>query len=274
MTVSESEVAPPKSPFPAAERVHYKRNTLREVVCQLTFPQILQIMAPPISFQERIRAEYPVYKAPGQDGPGGLPPGLPPELAKLLSGPLKVQNQQHHFISGDERWRVSLDPSFVALTTSAYPGWDEFEDRLRALQEALIEIYSPAFFERVGLRYVNVIDRVRLGLENRPWSQLLGPAAAFPAIGDERLLREAQHALVFDIGQSQVARLTHGLVVIRSKRTGERSGYKFDSDFFTLSRTEVSAAHATLKSFNVQARQLFRWCISPELHEAMEPERI
>jgi uncharacterized protein (TIGR04255 family) len=38
---------------------------------------------------------------------------------------------------------------------------------------ALADIYSPSFYDRIGLRYVDVIDRASLGLSNVPWSELL-----------------------------------------------------------------------------------------------------
>lgn len=36
-----------------------------------------------------------------------------------------------------------------------------------------IQIYQPAFFERIGLRYVNAFSRRALGLEELLWDDLI-----------------------------------------------------------------------------------------------------
>ena len=38
---------------------------------------------------------------------------------------------------------------------------------------ALKDIYEPAFYSRIGLRYVDSVDRAALGMQNTPWSELL-----------------------------------------------------------------------------------------------------
>ena len=39
-----------------------------------------------------------------------------------------------------------------------------------------IRIYKPAYFERVGLRYVNIISREKLSLRDSAWKELIAPA--------------------------------------------------------------------------------------------------
>ena len=38
-----------------------------------------------------------------------------------------------------------------------------------------IQLYKPAYFQRVGLRYLNIVSRNALGLEDTPWRELFTP---------------------------------------------------------------------------------------------------
>src|SRR3989442_14073067 len=151
--------------FPDASRVLYERNTLQTVVCQLRFPQILRIEADePVAFQERIRAEYPILNTRAQLD---LAAALPEEIAKLVNASLPLpirQGRAYDFASPDEKWKATLAGTFIALTaTRAYERWEGFKTRLTPLVNAVIEIYQPAFFSRIGLRYQNAIQRSALG---------------------------------------------------------------------------------------------------------------
>ena len=47
-------------------------------------------------------------------------------------------------------------------------------------RQAFIRLYKPAYFQRVGLRYVNIFSRARLGLEGARWAELFSPAYTAP----------------------------------------------------------------------------------------------
>ena len=134
-------------------RCRYGSNPLAQVICQLRFPEILAISAnPPVAFQEAIRSEYPAF-ARRQEM-------LPPRVTGA-PGNLTVQKQEsvtnYQFSSPDGIWRVNLTGTFLSLSCSKYTSWEEFAARLDKPLAAFIQIYKPAYFERVGLRYLNFI---------------------------------------------------------------------------------------------------------------------
>ena len=47
----------------------------------------------------------------------------------------------------------------------AYPGWEAFGQHFDLPLAQFIRIYQPAFFQRIGLRYVNIFSRRALELE-------------------------------------------------------------------------------------------------------------
>lgn len=262
--------------FPEAPRVLYERNTLETVVCQLRFPQILRIEADePVAFQERIRSEYPILTTRAQLD---LTAGLPAEFAKLVGENLPLplrQGRAYDFASADEKWKATLAGTFVALTAArgAYVRWEDFKGRLTPLVNAVVEMYQPPFFSRIGLRYQNVIRRSVLGLDGVLWRELIQThvagelASSVPEAAVEGITTAVQFK--FDSGAKVVVR--HGLG--QTEGSGE-VGYVLDADFFTEDRTEVTNAIQRLEDFNREARRLLHWCITGRLHDAMGPRPL
>ena len=168
--------------FSHESRCIYEKNQLIEVICQLRFPDILKIEAQePYAFQDAIRGEYPQYAKKVEQ--------LPPQQAGGKLTPQGTVNN-YQFISADSQWKVSLTKSFIALSTHGYTRWEEFAQRLDRILAAFIQAYQPAYFSRVGLRYINAFRKAELGLENAQWRELIQPGY-LGLMGDD----DAQEAL-------------------------------------------------------------------------------
>ena len=166
-------------------RVHYDRPQLAEVICQLRFPAILSIGAKePAEFQEAVRAIFPRYAAK-REQPAPKITGLGTPNARLEQAQ-PITN--YNFISADGKWKLNLTQNFISLSTVAYPGWEHFGQQLDLPLAQFIRIYKPAFFERIGLRYVNIFSRKALELEEEPWRELMAPA--YKKADLERIYRE------------------------------------------------------------------------------------
>lgn len=261
--------------FPEAERQVYSKNPLRQVICQLRFPTILRIneVAPAV-FQDRIRKHYPHYQEKfGMNLPSEILDQVPPAFARVFSDARSTK--AYEFISADREWVVSLTRDFLALTAHKYLRWEAFKSHLEAPLSALVEVYSPTLFSRLGLRYQNVIRRSALGLENVDWVKLLNPyiAAELADSSISSSIAEGAHQIVFNLEKYHAkARLQHGLIMDEGDR-GETC-YLIDSDFFTEQETETSDAEGIIDYFNKYNQLLFQWCISRTLHAAMAPSPI
>ena len=84
-------------------------------------------------------------------------------------------NKNYEFATEDGICKVNLTRTYLSISTSDYTRWEDFKDRLRGPYDALIQVYSPAFFTRIGLRYIDVFRRSVLGLEEANWNELLKP---------------------------------------------------------------------------------------------------
>ena len=197
--------------FSNDERVIYAKRQLVEVICQLRFPEILKIdVSEPADFQERIRRDYPQYEKKIEQ--------LPPQMVNGKPVPQGTVNN-YQFISEDSQWKVSLTKGFVALSTHGYLRWEEFAKRLDRVLAALIQLYQPAYFTRVGLRYINAIDRAALGLEDCLWRELIQPGyLALLADEDAQESAFSKCELSASLNLPGGARPTSNLVPARSAR--------------------------------------------------------
>jgi uncharacterized protein (TIGR04255 family) len=267
-------------PFPESARVLYANRPLVEVIAQVRFPPILRIEADlPADFQDAIRASFPVLvQTAGVSATLGMPPELagqvPAEILQQLAAfSLNVQSSTRSFMfkSEDENWSMALSRDSLSLTAAKYEHWEEFRDRLLTGLRALIDLYRPAFFARVGLRYRNVICRSDLGLAGVPWGDLLAPhiageLAVEPIAGDVVVAARQLGARLPDVGGQLLLR--HGLT---PKEGVDEMCFLIDADFYTAERTEVADVEHALGGFHGQAGRLFRWCIQPRLHDALDP---
>ena len=137
-------------------RCIYQNNPLAEVICQLRFPEILTIQANiPIDFQESIRQMFPGYSV---------------RKEPIFNQTTATNNYQ--FVTADGIWRINLTSSFISLACSRYTCWEDFARMLDSPLAAFIQIYKPAYFERIGLRYINFISRKQLKLDAVPFKEL------------------------------------------------------------------------------------------------------
>jgi len=264
-------------PFPQAQRVIYNKNPLDSVICQLRFSPILKIEGDiPAEFQDRIRGDFPnfsetmqfkhVYTQGEKDAP---PPDIVKQLLQSSSG-----TKNYEFSSEDGHWKINLTRNFLALTSHDYIRWEEFKERLKTPLNALIDIYAPNVFTRIGLRYVNVIRRSILGLDNVGWNELIKPSV-LGIMGSTELSNHVKNfESRYEIGLSDEESIVKIITKFVQAEDDKEICYMIDSDFYDLKKIGIDAAIEKLDFFNVRASRLIHWCITEQLHQAMEPQEL
>ena len=198
---------------------------------------------------------------------------MPQEVVKIIQA--QVGSHNYQFLTEDRSAAVTLAPDSLSLTTSKYSRWEHFREILRIPLAALMDIYRPNFFSRIGLRYQDAIDRSKLGLEDRPWSHLirrevLGELSlSYFEDNLEGVLNRTIRLKIPDGSGSILMR--HGLGAVAER--GELC-YMVDIDLFDERRTEAANAEEILNHFNEIAGRAFRWCISDTLRDALEPRDL
>jgi uncharacterized protein (TIGR04255 family) len=263
-------------PFPEVARVQYGKNPLDVVVCQLRFPPILRVDASlPVEFQDRVRADFPDYVESADvqiEVPSAVGDQIPPEILRQVIQSMPTRN--YEFASADGQWKINLSRTFIAVTTTRYVRWEEFRERLTLPLASLLENYQPAYFSRIGLRYINKIRRSILNLQGVPWRELLSPSV----IG---MLGSPETAdSVNKVESTQEIRLAQAesIARVRSRVTNEGEPaeeiFVIDADYFHAGRTDAGQAIDRLNFLNSRSSRLIRWAITDRLHQSMEPEAI
>lgn len=260
--------------FSNEPRCIYANNQLAEVICQLRFPTILTINAEePAKFQEAIRDVFPKYASRQEQPPAKVTavPGQPPRVEQQKP----VTNYQ--FTSADGMYRIHLTQNFISLSCGRYSRWEEFAKMMDKPLATFISTYHPAYFERVGLRYINAFSRTDLGLEETPFRELLQPAY-IGLLADETVPEAAFGRCSQDVEMKLPGgcklKLRSGLGTLR--RNGDTSDKEtkliLDLDVSMGGNIPVNMAAASMQTVHTHVGSIFRDAITDTLHGAMEPE--
>lgn len=260
--------------FSNEPRCRYAKSQVAEVICQLRFPEILSISAKdPVDFQEAIREDFPQFSR-RQEAPAPKLMGAP--------GNLTVQNQppvtNYQFTSADGSWRVNLTGKFISLTCTNYSCWEDFAGRLDKPLAAFIRIYKPAYFERVGLRYLNFISRRELELEGVPFRQLFSPCylgvLSQQDVAEGAASRCSVDAELAIRGGCRVKLHAGPGLVKRNGVEDKEVKFIFDQDLYMPGQLPLNLSAGALQTLHAQADAIFRGAITDTLHEAMEPAAL
>lgn len=246
--------------FSQKERCLYSKNQLGEVICQLRFPEILTIEANlPAQFQDAIRQVFPRYSM-RKEGPAGK------------------QTNNYQFATEDGVWRVNLTSKFISLACSRYRSWEEFAKMLDKPLAAFIQIYQPAYYERVGLRYLNFISRQALELESTPYRELIAPCylgvLAEDDVNETAVTRATVDTELALRGGCRVKIHAGPGKITRNGQEDPEVRFIFDQDLYMPGNIPVNVSAGALQTLHAQAYGIFRHAISDTLHDAMEPKSI
>lgn len=260
--------------FSNEPRCRYAANQLAEVICQFYFPEILSISSnSPSEFQEVIREQYPRFQR-RMEIPAPKIVGKPGQF-RLENQPGNINCQ---FASADGIWRVNLTSRFISLSCSRYSGWEEFAAHLDKPLAAFIQIYRPAYFQRVGLRYRNVISRQALGLEDKKFSELISPCYLGPLTevdANESTATRCTLDLEMAIRGGCRMQLHSGPAKVRNMEAMDKeTKFIFDQDLYIAGNVPPHLSAAALNTLHHQAWCVFRGAITDALHSAMKPEQL
>lgn len=257
--------------FSNKPRCQYAKNQLADVICQLRFPEILTINAnPPADFQENIRKDFPNYSTTVE--------AATPQISGT-PGNLQIQNQMttlnYQFASVDGVWRINLTSKFISLACKQYTNWETFAQKLDKPLASFISIYKPAYFERIGLRYLNFISRQSLDLEGTAFREMI-TTAYLGLLDDDEITEDIAHRSGVDAeislpGGAHV-KLHAGPGLVKQNGTPQKEvKFIFDQDLFMSGNIPVNFSAVALQALHSHAYPIFRGAITDLLHNAMEP---
>lgn len=151
--------------IPKVASVHYQRNFLEKVVCELRFPTLygLERGKPPASLANALRKEFPDH---------AIIDGL-----NITAGAVG-QDFGYSFANKKRKTSVSFRSSALSIETTAYRSFEDFMNCVLFVAEAAKEAIDSDFFTRLGLRYINVMPYERGGISDWINPALVSPLAS------------------------------------------------------------------------------------------------
>ena len=254
------------------DRVIFQNNPLIEVILQFRFPTILSINSnEPVDFQEAIRKAFPIYQVGTENSQEiQLVASDDTFLPSIVN---KQQNKNYAFITANGKFKVNLTSSFVSFSTVDYTRWEEFWGIFENALTSFICIYQPAFFERIGLRYIDAISKVALHLENKTWKELikeswLGPLAIY---NDSNVPVTSTDSEFFVDDKGTRLKIHTGLGSINNSN---ETVFIVDTDFIHIGNISIESYSTILTLLHDHSKFFIEHVISDELYAAMEPRKI
>ncbi len=242
----------------------FANNPLFEVVWQASFPTILRVETEiPAAFQDAVRQVFPRFE---RQMPPNMP-HLPDEVAEALAGSLP--RPTHIFEDDQEENQIVLTSESIAVVCTNYVEWERLKSQILMALNTLIDVYRPAYFDRIGLRYRNLIKRSKIGLDNEPWSELLNPAVAgeLTQPGWAKSVSGIQKSITIDWPETEdVVRFQHGLVTAGDPEIS----YILDFDYIANKRTEVEDVDRVTERLHGYSGSAFQWAIADKLKLALD----
>jgi len=234
--------------LPPVEHADYEKNFVRTAVCELRFPALLELETrPPDALQKALRKDFPLYQK--RKAVTGI----------MIGGDTDFQ-LRHHFESKEKKWTVAFHSSSIALETTAYRGFLDFEERLGRVLKAVEPIIDADFFTRVGLRYINALPYTSAA-EFEGWvnPELAGTLVKGPFGDVAAFWQEAR-----GVAERGSFSFRHGL----AEADSPRREYILDFDFYD-ENVEVGDVPAAVKDLHDASYRLFRWAAGPKTIEAL-----
>ena len=258
--------------FKQVQRTEYKNNTLFNVVFQARFPEILKIAhEAPVLFQDIVRKlGYP--ESLSSNPP--LPANTPNELKQMMPF-----DKEYHFLSEDRIWQLSLSKNFIALACNGdYKNYPDFRVRLKTALQTFNEIYEPAYFSRVGLRYQDIANEVFLpdmrGSVVEFVPDHVFPELKTPIAKDIDTLRKVSRLKDGDIRVTVVHVLFHAVGTFGRYHVPNKMSYLIDVDCYTENKTRgISDVLTRCDTFKQHIWNIFQWSITDEFRTAMGEPR-
>ena len=179
----------------------------------------------------------------------------------------------------DGAWKVSLTKGFIALSTTRYTRWEDFAKRLDVVLAAFIETYQPSYFSRVGLRYMNALNKDAVGLEESSWRELIAPGYLGLMADDDSARQnfiKCEQTVTATMPGGAKANIKCGPGLLRkvdnrTRQVEELKVFLLDLDVFFDGKMPLGQVAGALNIVHDNAGSLFAGAVRRPLLDAMEP---
>lgn len=240
--------------LPTHARKTYSRNPLEAVVVQLRFDPILKVEDRVADFQDQVRQRFPKFEEQVTQSFEINP----------LHGVRTRQDKEFRFRTKDAAGTVFLSHHAVAMETRAHIERDALLGDFAIVMKALRSVYAPISPLRLGLRYVNIVDRQRIGADlgrDLGWQDLVAPDFT-------RMPCNLANLDGMAFGSELTGELERGRLTLRYgmvPEDGAEPRFRLDIDRFMETDVDVDAIQDTLMAFAADIFSVFISAAGTEL---------
>lgn len=247
----------------------YLRNPLDSTNVELRFHPILKVEsdAPPSEFQDKIRSRFPLYQEERIQAVSMVRPG---EIAVR-------DDRQHQFLNTEGNQIVTLGKESVRVSDTEHQRKDTLVENITLVTEALADSYGEVNATRLGVRYINIIDRDQiakeLGVQNIEWEELVDKNYLnFPHDMLDLSKTNSVAEIRSDVdGAEGMLTLKYGLIQNSSSAPDQ---FKFDIDRYINLEGDYSDIASYTEKFTLDIFSLFSTVIGEKLADWMEKEAV
>jgi uncharacterized protein (TIGR04255 family) len=236
----------------------FQRNPLVAVIVELRYHPILKVPAKVADYQERVRTTFPAFQQ------------LQTQTVSFGPGPVHVRGgETYNFTKADESSVLSLATGSMSLESRHHERREELFGDVKVGLDALLAVYGPIAATRLGLRYVDVVDRERI-------EKALGRATSWDKLITRRFLSVPADVVDLDgaLFACEVASPTeHGAQTVRYGliKDGDRGvNFRLDVDRYIEAAVDPASVVSSLESFADDVFAVFMAAAGPDLVAWME----
>lgn len=249
--------------LPSHEHKRFQRNPLAAVIVQLRFDPILKIATGVPDFQDKIRSRFSLY----EERDVKVVEVEAPSVSAVRTRRVK----EHRFRTRGEPTTVVLGDQGVSLEYLAHQHRDVLLPDVKLVTDSLSSTFQDVSPTRLGLRYVNVVDRDRVAADAgspAEWSDLIEPSflqmpAALADLAGTRFANEITSEM--PVGAMT---LRYGLL----PASEDRLGFRLDIDRYHQESFDMADVEALVRAFADDIFQVFMAAAGPSLVDWMEEE--
>ena len=236
----------------------FRRNPLEAVVAQLRFHPILKIEARVADFQDRVRARFPAFLSASV------------QTVQFSTTEITVAEEpQFQFRKLTEPTALVLTRESLAVETKRHESRETLRGDVELAVGALLEAYQPVAPVRFGLRYINAIQRKRIGDDlgrSIPWAALVAERFLQVPTGLADLEDTAFSCEVKSLLMDGGLTVRYGLLPAPDST---ELHFRLDFDRFIEAGLDAAAVPAKVKGFCDDIFDLFMAAAGPDLIEWM-----
>lgn len=247
-----------------SSRNKYRNDYLKQVIVRIDFDFDLPFSqnSPDERIYECVKKRFPMKEANELVGKELM---ISPEATTTQEFKIK----EWHYLDVKNTKRLILTSKYLSIVYSKYEKYEALRDDFLSVLNALYTSYPKLQVNRLGLRYIDVIDLPMKSLNDLNKYFIPTLCSIFTIADDEKTIARAFHVLEFNYGEDFL-RFQFGVLNPDFPATIKNREYTLDFDIYTSRLLDKADIETSLDNFHNKINESFEQVITDELRNKMK----